>query len=101
MGRKGQWTSETAPRGGNSLAGQRQALLAALMRCAKPADFERVGRKLLAAAERGLDAGDVAAVRELFDRMLGKAAQPVEVEAGESLADVLKRIAAQPGLVQP
>jgi hypothetical protein len=86
---------------GNPLAGQAAKLRAALFECATPADFKRLGKKLLAAAERGLDDGEVKAVVELFDRLIGRSVTPVEVEAGESLADVLKRIAAQPGLVQP
>lgn len=79
---------------GNPHAAKQEKLRAALMRCAEPADFERLGKKLLAQAEKMLDAGELVALRELFDRLLGKPAQAVDVQSGgESLADVLERIA--------
>jgi len=87
---KHKWTSETAPRAGNPLAGKRQALVEAFLRSAKPRDVDAVA-KVLAKLAMG---GDVQAAREWLDRLLGKPAQNVEVEAGESLADVLQRLAA-------
>jgi hypothetical protein len=81
---------------GNPLAGHAAKLRAALMSCATPADFKRLGRKLIRAADKGLDAGEVKALAELFDRLIGRATQPVEHEAGESLQSILERLAAAP-----
>jgi hypothetical protein len=90
MPRKGQFTSETAPRQGSPLVGLRQKFAAAFLGAMKPADLAKLAR----IAQKLAESGDVAALRELLDRCLGKAVQPVEVEAGESLADVLARLQA-------
>lgn len=80
--------------GGWNATEHRRALRKAFEECVTPNDFKRIAKKLLIAAEAGLDAGEVRAAAELLDRLLGKATQHVDVEAGESVKNLLEALAA-------
>jgi hypothetical protein len=76
--RKGQFTRGNPGGVGNPLGGRAAKIRALLLRKLTDRDAGRIAAKLIQMAA----AGDLAAIKELFDRTIGKAAQ----------ADVLERI---------
>jgi hypothetical protein len=61
---------------GNPLAGRAAKIRAELLRASKPADVKEICRKLIEGAKRG----DLAFIREWFDRTAGKATDFVTEE---------------------
>lgn len=80
--------------GGNAMAAAASKLRAALLRCITEEDFEELGRELVKAAKKQMKSGDVRAFDALADRAIGKPAQTVEHEAGESIVELLEALAA-------
>jgi hypothetical protein len=75
--------------GGDQFAGYREKLRAAMLKSVTPTDFQKLARKMLAQALKG----NVAAAHELFDRILGKSAQPITGEdSGAVKVEVRERI---------
>jgi hypothetical protein len=68
---------------GNSLGGKIEKLRAAIVDAVTPADFKSIAKTLVAMAK----AGDVAAAKELYDRVLGKSAQTVNVNDAKPKVD--------------
>lgn len=66
---------------GNPLAGRAAKIRAALLRASKPDDVREIVQKLI----DGAKAGDLAFIREFFDRTIGKPAQT-------DVADRLERL---------
>lgn len=64
---------------GNPLAKQVNQLRVALAKAVTPADVRGIAKGLIRKAKNG----DVAAAHELFDRLLGKAKQAIEVSGGK------------------
>lgn len=69
---------------GNPYAGDREKWRAHLHKATSPEQFNRIVRRTLALAEEG----EEWAVREIFDRLMGKASQPIEIEARINVAQV-------------
>jgi hypothetical protein len=72
---------------GNPLGGKIEKLRAAIIASVTPEDFKQIALALLSEAR----AGNVKAAKELFDRVLGKARQQVEVSdagAGQEATQV-------------
>jgi len=65
----------------NPQARQRQAFTDEFLRIVKPADFRRVIKKLIEMAA----GGDIIAIRELLDRLLGRPKIPDETEEREPI----------------
>ena len=85
----------TPSRGGKPDKLMRDALIIALRRAAQDANGKPTRRLQLVADAlvRAAEAGEVSAIREIFDRVDGKAAQPLEHAFSESLEERLARIA--------
>lgn len=66
---------------GNPLAGRAARIRATLLKELKPADAKEIGAMLIVMAK----AGDMAAIRELLDRTIGKPAQVELLERIEAL----------------
>ena len=62
---------------GNPLGGKIEKLRAAIVQATTREDFQAIARKLVAMAKTG----DVAAAREVFDRVLGKPNRTVTLDA--------------------
>ena len=77
---------------GNPHGAQVGRLRAALLEAVKPEDMTAIVARLVELAK----GGDVRAIKEVFDRTLGK---PVEADLLERLA-TLEAVAAQKGLIQ-
>lgn len=67
---------------GNPLAKQTNQLRAALVNAVTRADVDKIAKGLLRKAKKG----DVAAARELFDRLFGKANQPISLTGSAAKA---------------
>ncbi len=74
---RGQFAAGNKGGPGNPHARRVHRLRAALLRAATPADFEQIARSLIEKAKTG----DIPAIKELFDRTIGKPSQCVEVTA--------------------
>jgi len=76
---------------GNPYAKQAAELKAALYKAVTPKDIEEIAEKLLAKAKRA----DIPAIKELFDRLWGKSAQPVNLgDAEGGILDITVNVAA-------
>lgn len=60
-----------------------QKLRAALVKAVSAESIARIAKKLITLAE----SGDVAATKELFDRVLGKSTQPIELNGEVAVTD--------------
>ena len=77
--------------GGSPYAKQAAELKAALYKAVTPKDIEEIAEKLLAKAKRA----DIPAIKELFDRLWGKSAQPVNLgDAEGGILDITVNVAA-------
>jgi hypothetical protein len=80
---------------GNPLAGHAAKIRAELLKAMKPADVREIIRKLILMAKTG----DLAAIKELFDRTIGKA-QPAEPhDDGRPTKQIRVRVV--PGVTPP
>jgi hypothetical protein len=69
---------------GNPLAGRAAKLRARLLRKVTAEDFDAIADKLIAMGK----GGDLAAIKELFDRLMGR---PVPFEVLETIAELRQR----------
>ena len=90
------------PRTGNPFAGNREKWRAALNKAVTPKQFDTILRRTIELAEDG----EEWAVKEIFDRLMGKATQTLELDAKVSVeqvwtasADDLIALARQAGMV--
>lgn len=73
---------------GNPLAAQVNQLRAALAGAVTPADIAGIAQQLITEAKDG----NVAAAHELFDRLFGKAKQPLEVTGKDGRSVKIKHV---------
>lgn len=78
-GADGKFTKGNPGGPGNPFAKQAAELRAALYKAVTPEDIEEIATKLVAKAKRA----EVPAVKELFDRLWGKAPQAVELSGAD------------------
>lgn len=71
---------------GNPHAAQTSILRAALLAAVTPEDIHDIARTLIKSAK----GGDIGAIKELFDRTMGKASQPVELSGTVNLAPLFQ-----------
>jgi hypothetical protein len=83
QGRNGRFLSGNKLGRGNPLAGRAAKLRAVLLRALTPSDMKAIADRLVVMAKKG----DLAAIKELFDRTIGRAAasDPTERIDGEIL----------------
>jgi len=72
---------------GNPLAGRAAKIRAVLLRKLTPKDAAAIADKLIADAK----AGDLAAIKELFDRTIGRPAQLEMIEEVQALRELIER----------
>lgn len=88
-GANGRFVKGEYPGGpGNPFARQVAQLRAKLLQSVTEDDVEKVAKRLVALAKKG----NIAAIRELLDRCLGKPQQNVDLSTGGGFMEVVERI---------